>query len=63
MGWHIEMCRDVARRFNWIFAGVDPHATDEEHDARGGVFPIPRALIGRVGRLVGTDGKNKMKRA
>lgn len=60
---HIEMCREVARRFNWTYAGVDPHASDEEHLAQGGVFPIPKALIGRVGRLVGTDGKNKMSKS
>src|SRR3954465_7005926 len=60
---HIEICREVARRFNWTYTGVDPQATDEEHLAQGGVFPIPRALIGRIGRLVGTDGKNKMSKS
>ncbi len=60
---HIEMCREVARRFNFTYAGVDPHADDEEHLAQGGLFPIPRALVGRVGRLVGTDGKNKMSKS
>ncbi|MBK6695951.1 MAG: tryptophan--tRNA ligase [Myxococcales bacterium] len=60
---HIEMCREVARRFNWTYAGVDPQAKDEEHVGQGGVFPIPRAHIGRVGRLVGTDGKNKMSKS
>jgi tryptophanyl-tRNA synthetase len=60
---HIEMCREVARRFNCTYCGVDPHAKDEEHPARGGVFPIPSALIGRVGRLVGTDGRNKMSKS
>ena len=60
---HIEMCREVARRFNWTYAGVDPHAKDEEHLAQGGLFPIPRALVGRIGRLVGTDGKNKMSKS
>jgi tryptophanyl-tRNA synthetase len=58
---HIEMCREVARRFNWTYAGVDPQAGDEAHGA--GVFPIPRALVGRVGRLIGTDGKNKMSKS
>ena len=60
---HIEMCREVARRFNCVYAGVDPQAQDEQHPAQGGVFPIPRALIGRIGRLVGTDGKNKMSKS
>ncbi len=60
---HIEMTREVARRFNQIYCGVDPHAEDEEHERLGGLFPIPRALVGRVGRLVGTDGKHKMSKS
>ncbi|MCL2778215.1 MAG: tryptophan--tRNA ligase [Polyangiaceae bacterium] len=60
---HIEMCREVGRRFNWTYAGVDPQAQDEDHVPLGGVFPIPRALVGRVGRLVGTDGKSKMSKS
>lgn len=60
---HIEMCREVARRFNFTYAGVDPRAKDEDHAALGGVFPIPEALIGRIGRLPGVDGKNKMSKS
>lgn len=60
---HIEMCREVARRFNWTYCGVDPATKDEEHVKSGGLFPIPNALVGRVGRLVGTDGKNKMSKS
>ncbi len=60
---HIEMTREVARRFNQIYCGVDPHAEDEDHEKLGGLFPIPRALVGRVGRLVGTDGKHKMSKS
>lgn len=46
---HIEMCREVARRINHLF----------ERD----VFPIPEGLVGRVPRLVGTDGKHKMSKS
>jgi len=60
---HIEMCREVARRFNQLYCGVDPHAEDEQHIESGGVFPIPTALVGKVGRLVGTDGKQKMSKS
>lgn len=60
---HIEMCREVARRFNWTYCGVDPQIKDEEHRKEGGLFPIPSALVGRIGRLVGTDGKNKMSKS
>jgi tryptophanyl-tRNA synthetase len=42
---HIEMTREVARRFNRLFAEV---------------FPEPEGLVGRVPRLVGTDGNAKM---
>lgn len=59
---HIEMCREVARRFNWTYTEVSAQDSDEEHQKRG-VFPIPDALVGRIGRLVGTDGKNKMSKS
>lgn len=42
---HIEMTREVARRFNRLF---------------GEVFPEPEGLVGRVPRLVGIDGAAKM---
>jgi tryptophanyl-tRNA synthetase len=45
---HIEMCREVARRFNGTYREV---------------FPIPEGLVGRVPRLVGTDGKHKMSKS
>lgn len=45
---HIEFSRETARRFNRVFADT---------------FPEPEALIGRVGRLVGTDGQAKMSKS
>ena len=60
---HIEMCREVARRFNQVYCGVDTHAEDEAHESLGGVFPVPGALVGEVGRLVGTDGEQKMSKS
>ncbi|MEX2158302.1 MAG: tryptophan--tRNA ligase [Dehalococcoidia bacterium] len=45
---HIEMTREIARRFNRLF---------------GDVFPEPDALVGRVPRLVGTDGDAKMSKS
>jgi tryptophanyl-tRNA synthetase len=45
---HIEMTREVARRFNTKFREV---------------FPEPDALVGRVPRLVGLDGKAKMSKS
>lgn len=43
---HVEMARDVARRLNRVLGRE--------------LFPIPRLLLGRVPRLVGTDGGAKM---
>ena len=60
---HIEVCREIARRFNQVYCKVDTHADDTDHEKLGGVFPIPEALVGRVGRLVGTDGKEKMSKS
>jgi tryptophanyl-tRNA synthetase len=45
---HIEMTRELARRFNQRFKPV---------------FPEPEALIGRVRRLLGTDGQAKMSKS
>ena len=60
---HIEMCREVARRFNHTYCGVDPATPDAEHVAAGGLLPIPEGLVGRVGRLVGVDGTQKMSKS
>jgi tryptophanyl-tRNA synthetase len=45
---HIEMTRELARRLNGL---CDP------------LFPEPRALVGRVPRLVGIDGQSKMSKS
>lgn len=60
---HLELTREVARRFNQVFCGVDEHAEDDDHAGLGGVFPIPRADVGVVGRLAGIDGVHKMSKS
>lgn len=45
---HVEVSREIARRFNRLY---------------GEVFPIPEALIGEVPTLVGTDGQAKMSKS
>jgi tryptophanyl-tRNA synthetase len=60
---HIEMCREVARRFDHLYCGVATTTADADYVAAGGVFPIPEAMIGRVGRLVGVDGVRKMSKS
>ncbi|MGH2448088.1 MAG: tryptophan--tRNA ligase [Chloroflexota bacterium] len=42
---HVEVAREIARRFNGMY---------------GEVFPIPDLIIGEVPTLVGTDGQAKM---
>jgi len=58
---HLELARDIARRFNQLYCGVDPHTPDEQYLEKGGLFPIIKPLLGREKRLVGTgapvDGK------
>ena len=60
---HLELTREVARRFNQMYCSVSDQAEDEDHVKLGGVFPIPRADVGAVGRLVGIDGTNKMSKS
>jgi tryptophanyl-tRNA synthetase len=55
---HLEMTREVARRFNQLYCGVDPHTADEDHVASGGLLPVIEPLLGRVKRLVGTGAPN-----
>ena len=45
---HVEITREIARRFNSMY---------------GEVFPIPDVLIGDVPTLVGTDGNAKMSKS
>ncbi|HEX4124537.1 MAG TPA: tryptophan--tRNA ligase, partial [Tepidisphaeraceae bacterium] len=53
---HLELTREVARRFNQLYCGVDPQTLDKDYVARGGIFPIIEPKLGRVRRLVGTGG-------
>ncbi len=53
---HLEMTREVARKFNQLYCHVDPHADDSAALDAGGLFPITQAKLGRVKRLVGTTG-------
>lgn len=45
---HLELCREIARRFNHLY---------------GDTFPEPQGLIGEVPLLVGTDGRGKMSKS
>lgn len=45
---HVEVTREIARRFNYLY---------------GETFPIPEALVSDYGSLVGTDGNAKMSKS
>lgn len=45
---HVELCRDIARRFNQMY---------------GEVFPLPEPLLSDVPSLIGTDGQGKMSKS
>ena len=53
---HLEMAREVARRFNQMYCGVDPHTEDKDYVTKGGLFPVIDAKLGRTKRLVGLGG-------
>lgn len=51
---HLELTREVARKFDQLYCGVDPHLEDKAYVSAGGLFPIIEPMLGRVKRLVGT---------
>jgi len=51
---HLELTREVARRFDQLYCGVDPHTQDKDYIKAGGLFPVIEPKLGRIRRLVGT---------
>lgn len=45
---HVEITREIARRFNYLY---------------GEVFPVPDVMVPEVGVLVGIDGQGKMSKS
>jgi tryptophanyl-tRNA synthetase len=45
---HVEVTREIARRFNHLY---------------GEVFPVPEVIISDTPKLVGTDGRHKMSKS
>ncbi len=64
---HIELTREIARRFNGFYARKDiggyagPSVTEEELQRRHYVFPEPQSLLTRAPKLPGTDGRKMSK--
>lgn len=64
---HLELTREVARRFYQMYCQVDAEKAqffvektgkteDDYYFEQGKVFPVPKFLLGRVQRLVGLGG-------
>ncbi len=53
---HLEMTREVARKFNQLYCGVNPHTEDAAYLKAGGLFPVVDPMLGRIKRLVGLGG-------
>src|SRR5687768_12928688 len=51
---HLELTREVARRFNQVYCGVNPQTEDRDYIKAGGILPVIEPKLGRVKRLVGT---------
>ncbi|HNP93479.1 MAG: tryptophan--tRNA ligase [Spirochaetota bacterium] len=45
---HVEVTREIARRFNYLY---------------GETFPVPEVMVSEYGSLVGTDGNTKMSKS
>jgi tryptophanyl-tRNA synthetase len=45
---HVEVTREIARRFNYLY---------------GETFPVPEVMVSEYGSLVGTDGNAKMSKS
>jgi tryptophanyl-tRNA synthetase len=50
---HLELTREVARKFNQLYCNVDPQTEDKDYLNKGALFPIIQPKLGRVHRLVG----------
>ena len=50
---HLELTREVARKFNQLYCGVDSRTEDKDNLKAGGLFPIIEPKVGRIRRLVG----------
>ncbi len=50
---HLELTRDVARKFDQLYCGVNPQTPDRDYVSAGGLFPVIQPKLGRVKRLVG----------
>lgn len=55
---HLELCREVSRKFNTLYCGVSSQTKDKDAVVAGGLFPVIEPKLGRVKRLVGIGPPN-----
>ena len=55
---HLELAREVARRFNQLYCGVNSQIADTDYMNAGGLFPIFKMLLGRSKKLIGLGVPN-----
>lgn len=56
---HLELAREVARKFNQLYCGIHSQIQDDDYIKLGGLFPIFKMLLGRSRRLVGINGPSE----
>src|SRR6476659_3203253 len=50
---HLELTREVARKFDQVYCNVDPHTDDKDYVKAGGLLPVIQPKLGSIKRLVG----------
>lgn len=59
---HVEQTREIIRRFNQLYPSTGSGQVVDGEPSRT-IFPEPKALLGSVRRLAGTDGNAKMSKS
>src|SRR5215208_5468530 len=60
---HLELSREIARRWNARFSPGYAEAAEKEGGETGGFFPEPKPLLTPTRRIMGLDGKAKMSKS
>jgi tryptophanyl-tRNA synthetase len=61
---HVELTREVARRFNFLYTAAQTgqsHLSPDEREAGSPIFPEPKDLLTPSPKLPGTDGRKMSK--
>ena len=61
---HLELAREIVRRFNFMYSGSDSSTTRSRRgrdSGNEGVFPEPKELLTEAPKVPGTDGRKMSK--